>query len=471
MLKMSQLLYKPVRRGERGLTLIELLIVIALIGIVAGIGLPILLNVLTGAKTSATTDSNNGITKFVNDWAQAGYSVNYVGSADPLGEQYGGDMIAYTDVNGNKTPDVGEPVIAEIKGGSVSFNTTPGSTVPANVGNTATTTANAVCNFAGTICFTPVALGANGSICFQYTGSPDFSTLRFNALAPNASGVLSSPPYQGQCSAFSGQVASGYYGLSTSDYNNYLSADCVLSDSSGNLLGPKSVCTPSAATTTPTPTPTPTATTTGTVLFSSNFDSGSTQPTWNDTVDTQDNNGGNISSVNGTNSISPYPGASVVQMSVATGEQSHSGTSALRYSGVANDPNGSDYAYMQVFSGSTMNNPTISSTTMLSYWIYPQSQTEASSVTGTNSTCVAIDMVFGDGSDLRDSGTTSTTGLVQHPAHYCNNLTLDTWNHIVVNLGQYKSGEQIHTLTVGYDNGYHTGGYRGYLDDISIYNP
>ncbi len=200
-------------------------------------------------------------------------------------------------------------------------------------------------------------------------------------------------------------------------------------------------------------------------LFTTNFDSGSIQPTWNDTVDTQDTNGG------GSSNISAYPGTSTVQMSVVTGEKAHSGTSALRYSGYANNSSSSDYAYMQVFTGNTMNTPTISSTTQLSYWIYPQSSAEASSVSGTNSTCVAIDMVFMGGDDLRDSGTTSTTGIIQHPAHYCNNLTLDTWNHVVVNLGQAKTGEQIRTLTVGYDNGGQTGGYRGYIDDIVISNP
>lgn len=62
-------------RKEEGLTLIELLIVIALVGIVAAIALPILLNVLGGAKTSSTGDTNAAVAKFVDDWSSAGYTI------------------------------------------------------------------------------------------------------------------------------------------------------------------------------------------------------------------------------------------------------------------------------------------------------------------------------------------------------------------------------------------------------------
>ncbi len=84
-------------------------------------------------------------------------------------------------------------------------------------------------------------------------------------------------------------------------------------------------------------------------------------------------------------------------------------------------------------------------------------------------------MTFSNGSDLRDAGAMASLNggspsVTQHPASMCNNLTLDTWNHVTVNLSTVKQNYQITALNVGYDNPNSAGGYLGYIDDIVISN-
>jgi alpha-L-fucosidase 2 len=106
----------------------------------------------------------------------------------------------------------------------------------------------------------------------------------------------------------------------------------------------------------------------------------------------------------------------------------------------------------------------------LSYWIYPQSSatTPYVSAGSTNSECVAVDLIFTDNSTLRDSGAVDQSGNLAHPAHQCGHLTLDTWNHVTVNLATNNSNKQINRILVGFDDPGATGGYRGYIDDLTI---
>ena len=127
------------------------------------------------------------------------------------------------------------------------------------------------------------------------------------------------------------------------------------------------------------------------------------------------------------------------------------------------------YAYTKVIDLSSQH-LTIGPSTTLSYWIYPQSSSSSSLVSGSNSTCIALDMIFTDGSDLRDSGVVDENGVRLHPAYQCGHLTLNTWNHVTAVLGSKLAGKTISRLNLGYDQPANTGGYRGYLDDISITN-
>lgn len=61
-------------KKEDGLTLVELLVVIALVGVVAAIALPIVSNVLGGAQSDANSASATNKTQFSTDWTAAGAS-------------------------------------------------------------------------------------------------------------------------------------------------------------------------------------------------------------------------------------------------------------------------------------------------------------------------------------------------------------------------------------------------------------
>jgi hypothetical protein len=127
------------------------------------------------------------------------------------------------------------------------------------------------------------------------------------------------------------------------------------------------------------------------------------------------------------------------------------------------------HAYMKIYdlSGSPLS---IGTSKTLSYWIYPQSSATTPYVPAgsTNSTCVAVDLIFTDGSTLRDSGAVDQNGNKAHPASQCGHLTLDAWNHVTVNLAANNANKQISRILVGYDHPNSTGGYRGYVDDLTI---
>ena len=114
---------------------------------------------------------------------------------------------------------------------------------------------------------------------------------------------------------------------------------------------------------------------------------------------------------------------------------------------------------------------TISSGTVLSYWIYPQSHTSNAKVSGNNSTCVAIDLIFADSTDLGTSGAIDQNGHSLSPAGQCNHLAPDTWNLVRSVIGTTANGKMLNRIDVGYDQVANTGGYWGYIDDISLYNP
>jgi len=193
--------------------------------------------------------------------------------------------------------------------------------------------------------------------------------------------------------------------------------------------------------------------------FSTGLESGQPAPTWTDTVDTTGGGDNNVTAL--------CCGVAGPEAGVRTGETSHTGSSSLMYSGSAD---GSDpHAYLKVFDLS--NSPlAIGSGKTLSYWIYPQSSATTPYVAAgsTNSTCVAIDLIFTDNSTLRDSGAVDQNGNGIHPADQCGHLTLDTWNHVTVNLGTNNANKEINRILVGYDQPTGSGGYRGYIDDISI---
>jgi len=208
--------------------------------------------------------------------------------------------------------------------------------------------------------------------------------------------------------------------------------------------------------------PTSTSTLATTPLFATGFESGDPQPTGANTVDTT-GGGGGVLNVGGICCGVPGPEAG------PRNETAHAGSSALMYSG--NDTSAtSSYAYLKVFDLSTRN-IVVGPTTTLSYWIYPQSSvTSPVGVSGSNSSCVVVDLVFADGTNLHTAGAVDQGGNPLKPSAQCGHLTLDTWNHVTSTIGAVTSGKTIVRLDVGYDQPANTGGYRGYIDDIGIHN-
>jgi len=147
-------------------------------------------------------------------------------------------------------------------------------------------------------------------------------------------------------------------------------------------------------------------------------------------------------------------------------EKAHTGSKAIRYFGVDHDT-AKSYSYHHAM---TVSRVVVKPATTLSYWIYPEANTTVSHVVARNSTCVAIDLTFNDGSFLRNSSATDQRGNRAHPASQCGTLTVGQWNQVVVKLGPQFAGKTVTAVNVGYDQPAGTGGYRGYIDDVAITN-
>lgn len=191
------------------------------------------------------------------------------------------------------------------------------------------------------------------------------------------------------------------------------------------------------------------------------FTNGMPQLSWSNTVDSDAYPAGNSSNISGVCCTLSRPETKVLS------ETGHTGTSSLVYSGNATSSDSTDFAYSKVFDLGQQS-IMVGSNTILSYWIYPQSSQTFGGLSGNNSSCVALDLLFTDGTNLRDSGAVDQNGNRVHPASQCGHLTLDSWNQVVVNLGASANGKTINRIDVGYDQLAHTGSYRGYIDDIQI---
>ena len=193
--------------------------------------------------------------------------------------------------------------------------------------------------------------------------------------------------------------------------------------------------------------------------FGSAFETGDARLNWQNTIDDTGTGHGGMLNVGGV--ISTLTGAELKTGPLAA---AHSGGTILLYSGKDNNATQS-YAYTKAYA---LNNVTVRASTTLSYWIYPQSSATSSLVSGANSSCVAVDLIFGNGKSLRDSGAKDQRGNRAHPAQQCGKLTMDAWNEVVVPLGAVAAGQKVVKVDVGYDQPANTGGYRGYIDDLKI---
>ncbi len=201
--------------------------------------------------------------------------------------------------------------------------------------------------------------------------------------------------------------------------------------------------------------------------FSSGFESTDVQPSLTNTIDySAGYPAGGLKNITGA-----CCGLTSAEAAIRS-EIAHNGSNALMYSGSATNGSDANYAYSEIFDLSDQN-VRVGGGTTLSYWIYPESPQGtapgANLTAGKNSTCVSIDLIFGDGTNLRDiAGAVDQNGHRIHPAYQCTQLTLDSWNHVTVNLGSVANGKKIVRIDQGYDQANVVGGYRGYIDEINI---
>jgi hypothetical protein len=199
----------------------------------------------------------------------------------------------------------------------------------------------------------------------------------------------------------------------------------------------------------------------GNYVWGSGVETDDIQLTWTDTVDSNPSGGGIAGIGPVVNTVSgPELGV--------RNENAQSGSNAIMYSGAAKGE-ASDHAYMKMFDLSKQS-ITVSSGMHFSYWIFPQSSRNSGLVTGDNSAFVALDLIFSDGSNLRDSGLTNQYGVPINPANQGSALQLDTWNYVTLDLTPL-TGKVINRIDLGYSQPNASGGYRGYVDDLSLTVP
>ncbi|GGJ98295.1 hypothetical protein GCM10011583_32230 [Streptomyces camponoticapitis] len=154
---------------------------------------------------------------------------------------------------------------------------------------------------------------------------------------------------------------------------------------------------------------------------------------------------------------SPGPGGTLnvtgPTLGTVTGADHQLGRSAIRAQG-STPAAGHSYAYMQAFEVSIP----ITAATKLSYGFLPKD------AGGRN---VSVDLVLSDGTTLRDSAATSTTGQDMHPGTAKG--TVGSWSRIQSNIGTWLNGRTITKILVGYDRSA-TGGYQAFIDNIEIAN-
>lgn len=193
--------------------------------------------------------------------------------------------------------------------------------------------------------------------------------------------------------------------------------------------------------------------------FRSGFEETGTRSNFKNVVASGTGNGGsaNVSGVCGS--------CAGPEMFAGVDSRAHGGTGIGVYSGEDTSATRS-FAYLKAFG---LGNVRLRPESVLSYWVYPQSKANSFDFAdGQNSTCVAVDVVYTDGLNLRDSTVTDQRGHRVHPAQQCGTMPLDTWTQVVVPIGSVAAGKTIANINFGYDQPANTGGYRGFVDDISI---
>ena len=132
--------------------------------------------------------------------------------------------------------------------------------------------------------------------------------------------------------------------------------------------------------------------------------------------------------------------------------KAHTGTHALRVAGRADDPSYS-YIYYQAFAERLV----VQTDSVLSYWIRPSNA---------RGRCVGIDLVFTDGSTLRDSGARTASGQGVHPGGPKG--AVGKWTKVAIRLGSACAGKTIQAILFAYDSRAGGGDFEAWIDDVSL---
>ncbi len=197
-------------------------------------------------------------------------------------------------------------------------------------------------------------------------------------------------------------------------------------------------------------------------VWGTGLESGDTQITWINTVDPEPYPNG------GSANIGPIKSSATGPELGVRSENSQSGTDEIMFSGKATGA-AAEYASMEAFDLSSQD-VIITPGMHFSYWIFPQSQTNYSYVSGSNSLYVALNLIFSDGTSLRDSGLTDQHGVLVNPTNQSSVLQLGAWNYVTVDLSPL-AGKTVSRIDLGYDQPGSSGGYRGYVDDLAFTTP
>jgi len=129
----------------------------------------------------------------------------------------------------------------------------------------------------------------------------------------------------------------------------------------------------------------------------------------------------------------------------------HSGRHVLRIAGLAGE--GHAYAYFSVFEEPLFVYPT----SCLRFWLFAVNESGRQ---------VSVDLLFSDGSTLRDSGTRTTDGVAAHPANPKG--VVGEWRQITIPLTPRHTGKTISKVMVAYDSQDGVGPFEAYVDDLEI---
>jgi hypothetical protein len=133
----------------------------------------------------------------------------------------------------------------------------------------------------------------------------------------------------------------------------------------------------------------------------------------------------------------------------------HGGTRALRVAGVADDPAYS-YVYYRVFDTQL----SVAPDSVLSYWLKPLNA---------RGRCVGVDLVFSDGSTLRDSGARDIQGVATHPGN--ERGVVGEWRWIVVPIGATCARRTLTAILFAYDSRAGGGPFEALVDDLRLASP